>query len=74
MLTIEKHGGVVFLTLTNNDETIEVDSSQELAHGVNRSTIGTELVALTNERNGANRSRFGSPHKLKSEVAIGVSE
>jgi hypothetical protein len=74
VLSIEEHGGVIFLALTNHNETVEIDSAQELAHRINRGTIGAELVALANKGNGTNRSRFSGPHKLKCEVAIGVEK
>ena len=74
VLAVEEHRRVVLLALADDDDAVEVDGAEELAHRVDRGAVGGVLVAAADERNGADRRGLGRTHELHAEVAVGVEE
>ena len=74
VLAVEEHGRLVFLALADDDDAVEVDGPEELAHRVDRSSVGAVLVALADEGHGADGRGLGRPHEFHGEVAVGVEE
>jgi len=74
VLAVIEHRGVILFALADDDQPVEVDGTEELAHGIHRSAVGGVLVAAPDERNGSDGRGLGCPNQLHSEVAIGMLE
>ena len=64
VLAVEQHRRLVLLALADDDDAVEVDGAEELAHGIDRRAVGAVLVALADERHGADGGGLGGPHQL----------
>ena len=72
MLAVVEHRRIVFLALTDDHKTVEVDGAQERAHGIDRCAIGGQLVPAADVGHRANGGSLGRAHEFHTEVAVWV--
>jgi hypothetical protein len=71
LLAVEEHGRLVLLALADHHDTVHRHALQHQAHGVDRRTVGSLLVASADPPARCQGGRLGDPRQLECEVAIG---
>src|SRR5438270_1501962 len=72
LLAVVEHGRFVLLALADDDDALHRDGGDQLAHRVDRGSVGAVLVSPADPATGGHGGRFGHTDELEGEVAVGL--